>query len=91
MILFRNVGSVLKTFDRAIKDLDAMIERGTKKTERGELYKEKVTARAERKIIKAQVKRRAKREAASEYIATLKSELTRAANAVEKLSEISGY
>jgi len=91
MILFRNVGSVLKTFDKAIKDLDKMIERDTRKTEKGEEYKEKVAVKAERKIEKAKAKRRAKREAASSYIADLKAELTRAANAVEKLSEISGY
>jgi Sec-independent protein translocase protein TatA len=91
MILFRNVGSVLKTFDKAIKDLDAMMERDTKKTERGEAYKEKVAVKADRKIEKAKAKRRAKRERASEYIAALKAELTRASNAVEKLSEISGY
>ena len=91
MILFRNVSSVLKTFDKAVNDLERMIDRDTLKTEKGEAYKEKVAVKAERKIEKAKAKRRAKRELASNYIAELIAELTRAANAVDKLNAISGY
>lgn len=91
MILFRNVGSVLKTFDKAVKDLEKMMERDTLRTERGEEYKEKVAVKAQRKIDKAKAKRRAKREYVNERIVILKSELTRASIAVDKLNEISGY
>ena len=91
MLLFRNVSSVLKTLEKAVSDLERMIDRDTIKTEKGEAYKEQVAIKAERKIEKAKAKRRAKHEYASNHIAELKAELTRAANAVEKLNAISGY
>ena len=91
MILFRNVGNVLKTFEKASKDLERMMERDEYKNTLWSEYKEKVTKKAEAKIAKAEGKRRAKREKANERKIMLKAELTRAANAIEKLNEISGY
>jgi len=91
MILFRSVSSVLKTFDKAVNDLEKMMDRDAAKAESGEKYKEKVALKAEKKIAKAKAKRRMKREIASERIAHLKAELTRASIAVDKLNEISGY
>jgi len=91
MILFRNVGSVLRAFEKASADLEKMMVRDTKRNDKLSEYKEKVALKAERKIKKAEEKRRIKREFANVRKAELKAELTRAANAIEKLNEISGY
>ena len=67
------------------------MERDAKKDALLEDYKDLVALKAERKIEKAKAKRRAKREKANERIAHLRSELTRASNALDKLNEIAGY
>jgi hypothetical protein len=91
MILFKNVGSVLAKFEKASHDLELMMERDAKRNDKLTTYKEKVALKAERKIKKAEAKRRIKRELANERKANLKADLTRAAIALEKLNEIAGY
>ena len=91
MILFRNVGSVLRTFDKAANDLERMMDRDVKRDERLSAYKDRVASKAKAKIDKAIAKELRKKAKANDRKAMLKAELTRASNAIEKLNEIAGY